>query len=208
MGEQNQNDGAGEPDLAAREMVISRVLNAPPGLVYRVWVSPEHVVQWWGPKGFTTTTHSMDVRPGGVWRFVMHGPDGTDYPNRIVFNEVVPGERLAYTHGGGQGGLEGLSFETTVTFEAHAEGKTKLTMRSVFPTPAERLLVITQYEADIGGMEHLTRLADYVSAETGDWSPAMTVAMPSETEVVIRRNFAAPRRLVFEAMTKPEHVRN
>ncbi|EMO29454.1 toxin-antitoxin system, toxin component domain protein [Leptospira interrogans serovar Bataviae str. HAI135] len=50
-----------------------------------MWTEPEHVIHWWGPKGFTNTFETMDVRPGGIWKFIMHGPDGTDYPNLIVF---------------------------------------------------------------------------------------------------------------------------
>jgi uncharacterized protein YndB with AHSA1/START domain len=69
---------------ADRQIVTTRVLDAPRELVFKMWTDPEHIVQWWGPKGFTTTTYSMDVRPGGVWRFVMHGPDGTDYQNKIT----------------------------------------------------------------------------------------------------------------------------
>jgi uncharacterized protein YndB with AHSA1/START domain len=88
---------------ADREMVITRVINAPRALVFKAWTKPAHIGNWWGPRGFTTTTHSMDVRPGGEWRFVMHGPDGTDYQNRIVDLEVVEPERLVYDHFGEAG---------------------------------------------------------------------------------------------------------
>lgn len=73
-------------DTADREIVITRVFDAPREQVFDAWTDSEHVSQWWGPNGFTTTTHEMDVRPGGVWRFIMHGPDGVDYKNRIVYN--------------------------------------------------------------------------------------------------------------------------
>ena len=72
---------------AEREISITRLFDAPRELVFEAWTDPEQVVQWWGPHGFTTTIHEMDVRPGGVWRFIMHGPDGTDYDNRVVFEE-------------------------------------------------------------------------------------------------------------------------
>ena len=67
-----------------REIVATRIFDAPRELVWKVWTEQEHIGQWWGPKGFTTTTYSMDVRPGGVWRFVMHGPDGRErrWPRR------------------------------------------------------------------------------------------------------------------------------
>jgi uncharacterized protein YndB with AHSA1/START domain len=81
-----------------REIVATRVFDAPRELVFQMWTDPQHISNWYGPRGFTTTTHEMDVRPGGVWRHVMHGPDGTDYPNEIVYLEVVKPERLVYDH--------------------------------------------------------------------------------------------------------------
>jgi uncharacterized protein YndB with AHSA1/START domain len=85
-------------DTASREIATTRVFDAPRDLVFDAWTSPEHVAQWWGPNGFTTTTHSMDVRPGGEWIFVMHRPDGSDYKNHIVYREVVRPERILYDH--------------------------------------------------------------------------------------------------------------
>ena len=97
--------------------------------LFQLWTDPAHVGKWWGPRGFTTTTHAMDVRPGGEWRFIMHGPDGTDYKNRIVYLEVVPPERLVYKHAGEEE-TEAIKFHVTVTFAAeggedaadHADG--------------------------------------------------------------------------------------
>ena len=74
-----------DPALAARSIVTTRLVDAPRDLVFEAWSDVEHLKHWWGPNGFTTTTSEFDFRPGGVWRFVMHGPDGTDYPNLIVF---------------------------------------------------------------------------------------------------------------------------
>src|SRR5437879_5935817 len=79
-----------------RSIVGTRVFDAPRALVFSAWTDPKHLAQWWGPNGFTTTTHAFDFRPGGVWRFVMHGPDGRDYQNRIIFDEIVPPEHIAY----------------------------------------------------------------------------------------------------------------
>ena len=87
-----------------REIVITRLLNAPPELAWQAMTEPRHVVHWWGPHGFTTTIQQMDVSPGGVWTLVMHGPDGTDYPNHSVFQEVVYPERLVYKHTGSRVG--------------------------------------------------------------------------------------------------------
>ena len=88
-------------DQDPRCIVGTRVFDAPRELVFSVWTDPKHLAQWWGPNGFTTTTSAFDMRPGGVWRFVMHGPDGRDYQNRITFDEIVPPERIVYHHGGG-----------------------------------------------------------------------------------------------------------
>jgi uncharacterized protein YndB with AHSA1/START domain len=176
---------------ADREIVTTRVLGAPRELVFKVWTDPEHVARWWGPRGFTTTTRSMDVRPGGEWRFVMHGPDGTDYPNKIVFLEVVEPERLVYRHVDDEG-LEPVSFHTTVTF-TDENGGTRLTMRAVFASPEERNTVVEKYGAIEGAQQTVARLEEHLAA---------TITRP----FVISRVFDAPRGLVFRAWTEPERL--
>ena len=146
-----------------REIVISRVLDAPRDLVWEVWTDPKHVVHWWGPNGFTTTIETMDVRPGGVWKHVMHGPDGTDYPNKSVFIEVVKPERIVYSHGGGKEGGPGAHFEATWTFDALEGNKTRATGRMVFASAAEREHVVKEFKAIEGGHQHLGRLAGYLA---------------------------------------------
>jgi uncharacterized protein YndB with AHSA1/START domain len=113
-----------------RDILSTRLLNAPRELVFKAWTDPAHLVHWWGPKGFTNTFHEFDPRPGGVWRFIMHGPDGTDYKNRSVFVEVVKPERIVFDH------ESGPKFQATVTF-AEEGGKTRLTWRMRFETAAE-----------------------------------------------------------------------
>ena len=147
-------------DTSDREIVITRLVNAPRALVFEAWTSPQHVVQWWGPQGFTTTQHEMDVRPGGVWRFIMHGPDGVDYPNKIVFIEVVKPERLVYDHSGEEHTSD-VQFHVTVTFVAQGN-KTQLTMRSLFKTAAERDKVVREYGAIEGGNQTLDRLEEHL----------------------------------------------
>jgi uncharacterized protein YndB with AHSA1/START domain len=117
------------------------------------------VAQWWGPNGFTNTISEMSVKPGGIWRFVMHGPDGTDYPNKVVFLEVVKPERLVYVHGD-EGDPD--QFHVTVTF-AEESGKTTLTMRSVFRTTAERDCVAEKFGAVEGMKQTLGRLEEYLA---------------------------------------------
>jgi uncharacterized protein YndB with AHSA1/START domain len=145
---------------ADREIVLSRLLDAPRELVFAAWTDPKQVVQWWGPRGFTTTSQEMAVTAGGVWRFVMHGPDGRDYKNKIVFTEVVKPELLVYRHAG-EDETENVRFHVTVTFQAQGR-KTLLTMRSLFATAQERDEVVTKYGALEGGKQTLERLAEFV----------------------------------------------
>jgi uncharacterized protein YndB with AHSA1/START domain len=149
-------------ETSDRELVFTRLLNAPRELVFKAWTDPEHVSQWWGPNGFRTTTHEMNVKPGGVWRFIMHGPDGRDYPNKIVFSEVVKPERLVYSHSDDEG-FEPVSFHVSVAFEDQ-DGKTKLTMRMLFDSAAELQRVAREYGAIEGAHQTLARLDEYLMA--------------------------------------------
>ncbi len=155
--------GQGITHTADREIVVSRVLEAPRELVWEAWTNPEHVAQWWGPKGFSTTIEVMDVRPGGVWKQIMHGPDGTDYPNESVFIEVVKPERIVFSHSGGRKGAPGAHFEMAWTFEALNRHQTRLTMRSVFQTAAERDIVVKEYGAVEGATQTFERLAEHLA---------------------------------------------
>jgi uncharacterized protein YndB with AHSA1/START domain len=152
------------PETPDREIVISRVFDAPRELVWQAMTDPRHVVHWWGPNGFTTTIETMDVRPGGTWKHVMHGPDGTAYPNKSVFREVTKPERIVYSHGGGREGGPGAHFVATWTFEAVAEARTQVTIRMVFPSAADRDFVVKEFGAIEGGKQTLGRLAEYLPA--------------------------------------------
>src|SRR5262249_26112362 len=79
---------------ADREMVISRLIDAPRELVFEAFTDVQHLSRWWGPEGFTTTTRSFEFRAGGAWDFVMHGPDGTDYQEWISWTEIVAPVRI------------------------------------------------------------------------------------------------------------------
>ncbi len=122
--------GSSAEALSDREIVTTRVIDAPRELVFKAWTDPDHLVHWWGPKGFTNTFQEFDMRPGGIWRFVMHGPDGVDYKNKSVFVEVVKPERIVFRH------VSGPQFQVTATFAEQA-GKTKLTFQMLFETAAE-----------------------------------------------------------------------
>jgi uncharacterized protein YndB with AHSA1/START domain len=146
---------------ADREIVATRVFDAPRDLVFKMWTDREHVARWWGPKGFTNTIYEMDVRPGGVWRFVMHGPDGVDYQNKVVYIEIVKPERLVYSH------VSGPQFQMTVTFEEQG-AKTKVTARMVFESATLRDNVVKQFGAVEGLNQTLDRLGDRLAqAVTG-----------------------------------------
>ena len=144
------------------EIAAVRIFDARRDLVWKVWTEPEHIAKWWGPEGFTTTTYSMDVRPGGVWRFVMHGPD-RDYQNKVTYLEVVKPERLVYKHGG-EKEVEPVNFQVTVTFAGQG-GKTRVDMRMVFPSANARDYVIKTYGAMEGLNETLARLEEYLTKE-------------------------------------------
>ena len=147
-------------DTSDREIIHSRLLNAPRPLVYEAFTQPQHVAQWWGPDGFTNTIHEMDVRPGGVWRFIMHGPDGTDYTNRVVFHEVQPPERLVYEHGSDIDN-DPNRFHVTTTFEDQG-AKTLITMRLVCQS-AEQCEKFKKFGAVEGGRQTLARFEAYLA---------------------------------------------
>jgi uncharacterized protein YndB with AHSA1/START domain len=147
---------------ADREIVSTRLYDASRDAVFNAWTTPEAIGAWWGPNGFTTTTHEMNVAPGGVWRFIMHGPDGTDYPNKITYLEVAKPDRLVYSHGDDTENAA-APFQVTVTFE-EIGNKTKLTMTMVFAS-ADVRKEIENYGAAEGNKQTLDRLAEYVGSK-------------------------------------------
>ncbi|CAA2142389.1 SRPBCC family protein [Hyphomicrobium sp. ghe19] len=156
MAARNQND-ASEAD---REIVTTRVFDAPRELVFEAFKDPHHISNWWGPNGFTTTTYEMDVRPGGQWLFTMHGPDGTDYPNRVRYTEVKSPELLAYDHDAGEDRPDFEMFKVWVTFETENR-KTRVTLRLLAAT-RERRDWMAKFGAVEGGHQTLSRLDAYL----------------------------------------------
>ena len=155
------------------EIVLSRTFAARRELVWQAWTDPKHVGRWWGPAGFTTTTHSMDFRPGGSWRYTMHGPDGRDYGNRVEYIEIDKPSRLIYTLGG-EGSDDSVSFRTQVSFDCVGQNSrgTKVTMRTIFPTAEARDFVIKDHGAVEGGKQHLANLdrqPGWNRPQTGDF---------------------------------------
>jgi uncharacterized protein YndB with AHSA1/START domain len=181
-----------------RELILSRLLNAPRELVFKVWTDPEHVVRWWGPTGFTNTNHGMDASKNGVWRFTMHGPDGVDYKNKIVFLEVKAPERIVYQHSDDED-TEQIHFRVTITFEPQGN-QTNLTMHMIFDTPEEFEKVAREYGAIEGAHQHVARLEKYIASSLA----LETSPLP----FTIIRHIQAPVDLVYEAFSKAEHLAN
>jgi uncharacterized protein YndB with AHSA1/START domain len=149
-------------ETADREIVITREFSAPRELVWEAMTNPKHVVNWWGPRGFTTMIEEMDFRVGGVWQHTMRGPDGVNYPNRSVFKEIVKPERIVYQHGGKRENGPGVSFVSTWTFDSIEANKTKVTIRMIFPSATERDFVVKEFGAIEGGKQTLERLGEYL----------------------------------------------
>jgi uncharacterized protein YndB with AHSA1/START domain len=124
------SDRSHDDPKSDREIATARVVNARRELVFRAFSDPDHLARWWGPKGFTNTFHEFDLRPGGTWRFVMHGPDGASYQNKSMFVEVVKPERIVLQH------VSGPQFQLTIALTEQA-GKTKITWRMLFESAAE-----------------------------------------------------------------------
>ena len=142
-----------------RELVITRIFDAPRRLVFKMWTEPEHLARWWGPRGFTTISSRMDVRPGGGWARSMRAPDGSVIRKHGVYREIVAPERLVLTYiSEDLAGNPGPETVVTVTF-ADLDGKTRLTLHQ-----AGFESVLTR-EAHHGGWTScLERLAEYLSA--------------------------------------------
>ncbi|MFI8772170.1 SRPBCC family protein [Gordonia sp. NPDC062954] len=142
-----------------REVVVSRMISAPRELVFEAFTQVRHLSRWWGPDGFSTTTRSFEFRSGGIWDFVMHGPDGTDYQEWITWQEIIPSERIELLHGAFRDDPD--AFTSVLTFEPIGD-QTRIVMRTVFPTRELRDEAVQRYHAIEGGEQTLGNLASYV----------------------------------------------
>lgn len=138
-----------------RTLHTTRTLNASIDLVWEMWTNPEHIEAWWGPNGFTNTIHKMDLHENGEWNLTMHGPDGTNYPNRSIFKEIILFEKIVFEH-------SNPHFITTVKFETKAK-KTVLDWSMLFDTQEMRDIVVKAHKADKGQQENLDKLEKYIS---------------------------------------------
>jgi uncharacterized protein YndB with AHSA1/START domain len=185
-----------------REILMTRVVRAPRELVWRAWTDPDQLGHWWGPRGFSTHTQHLDVRPGGRWRYVMRGPDGREYRNQVTYLEVTPPERLRFQHGGGPE-TEPVGHEMLATFEAAGRDglSTLVTLRLSFATPEARDHAVNVYGALEGGHQTFERLAEHLA---GDAAPPQREA---ERPFRYRRVLDAPLPAVWSAWTEPDQLR-
>ena len=147
-----------------REIVLSRVFDAPRDLVFRAWTEKEHFAKWFGPRGFTTTIREADMRVGGLLRFDMLAPDGKVYDNRIAFLEIRPPELLVFDHGSDKDDDPGR-FHVTITFDEQTDKKTVVTMRQLHPTKEQRAIGIGFGAVELG-YQTLDKLAEHLRSLT------------------------------------------
>ncbi len=172
------------------ELKLVRVYDAPVAMVWDAWTDPEQVAKWWGPRGFTLTSHSKDLRPGGHWSYTMHGPDGTDYENTTKYFEVEPCKKLVYDHGGHED--RPPLFRVTALFSAEGDG-TRLEMSMAFATP-EVAEAMRKFIKQANGSSTWDRLAEYLEKES-----------TGKERFVINRSFNVPLDMMFEMWTNPDH---
>jgi uncharacterized protein YndB with AHSA1/START domain len=141
---------------AGRELIITKLLNAPRTLVWEAFTNPEHIRHWWGPNGFTNTIFKMETVEGGTWEFIMHGPDGTDYKNKNIFKEVVKPERIVYDH------VSAPKHITTITFAEDGK-KTLLHWHMLFESSEQFQQVVKTFKADEGLKQNIIRLEEYLA---------------------------------------------
>lgn len=175
----------------SNEIYITRVYDAPVKTVWEAWTDPAQVAQWWGPRGFSLTTHSKDLKVGGHWHYTMHGPDGVDYVNKTIYLEVEKYSKLVYDHGGND--ERAPLFRVTVHFSELKGNKTKMEMSMALPTP-EAAEETKKFIKKAGGDSTWDRLAEYLIKQGSD-----------KEKFVINRSFETSIDTMFEMWTNPEH---
>jgi uncharacterized protein YndB with AHSA1/START domain len=138
-----------------RQLRSTKTLNAPADIVWEVWTNPEHITLWWGPNGFTNTIHKMDFVENGEWNLTMHGPDGTNFPNRSIFKEIIPFKKIVFEH-------FNPHFITTVLFEPKGK-ETLLDWTLLFDSPEMYDIIVKAHKADEGQKQNLEKLEKYLA---------------------------------------------
>jgi uncharacterized protein YndB with AHSA1/START domain len=183
----------GKSNTSERELRISRLLNAPVDQVWKAWTDPSHIINWWGPEGFSNTIHKMDLQPGGEWVLTMHGPDGKNYPNKSIFREIIPLKKIVFDH-------FNPDFTTTIEFEGKTE-KTMLTWHMLFPTKELFDAVVKTFRADEGLKQNVTKLETYLTSQSNKMKTIYSKDVAGK-KILVTRNFDAPLELVWKAWTE------
>lgn len=142
-------------EKAEKQLRFSRLLDAPINLVWKVWTSPDHIKWWWGPNGFSNTIIKMDVRTGGEWLLIMHGPDGRNYEIKSIFREVTKHKKIVYEQ------LTVFRYTATIEFEDRSD-RTFINWIMQFESIEAMQLAIKTYGADVGFAQNAERLVDYL----------------------------------------------
>ena len=133
------------------EIVTTRILNFPIKLAFKAWTDPKHLRNWWGPKGYTNTFNEFDLRPGGKWNFIMHGPDKGNYPNECEFIKIDEPNLIAWKR------HSKPLFKVLTTFEEVSSDKTKIIFKMIFDTAEEsnklRPFVVDKNEENFDRLE-------------------------------------------------------
>ncbi len=173
------------------ELILTREYDAPVELVWSAWTDPEQAAKWWGPRGFTLTTHSKELRPGGIWHYTMHGPDGTDYINKALYHVVEEHRRLVYDHGGND--ERAPLFRVSVEFIPVGQRTRMEMIMTVESEEAARNM--KGFIKQAGGNATWDRLAEYLAENH-----------QHKSRFVINRSFDVPADVLFDAWTQPTQL--
>jgi len=183
------------------EILMTRVFDAPRELVFEAITKPEHVMRWWGPRASSFAECEIDFRVGGKWRYVINLPGGQQMTMTGVFHEITPPKGLVGTECFVEPRFGNPQWRTTLTLEEH-NGKTTMTSRVVHPTKQNRDGHFNS-GMEFGAAETFDRLEDLLAGRPTGPDPSDN---PMEKEIEITRVFDAPRELVYQAWTEPQHM--
>lgn len=179
-------------DITERQITSARVFNFPIEKVFASWSDPNIISQWWGPHGFTNTIRDFDFKPGGQWNFTMHGPDATDYENKIVFIDIKKNDRIHFDH------ISPPHFKVLATFD-DLNGRTKVTFQMEFETP-EICRSLKKICID-GNEQNFDRLTSILQSGIPDY-----IVNP-ELDLVLERFVDLPPNVMWKAWTQPQHIK-
>ena len=138
-----------------REIRMVKTFAAPINIMWEAWTNPDHITNWWGPDGFTSTIHKMNIQEGGEWIMTLHSPDGTNFPNKSIFKEIIPFKKILFEH-------FYPHFMTTVLFTSKGE-ETQVDWTLLFNTAEMRETIVIAHKADEGQKQNMEKLEKYLS---------------------------------------------